>query len=446
MTASRIILLLLALIPSLCRAVDFSGNTLPAIEITPAASSGLGAVYVLDNTQGVSMVYNSNYHYVTVYKFSNLGAAYEERIYSMAIIGTSQHKIPLEKGDMGYHIKDQGGDIYIWITDYSAHRLSMESISPALEQDCARTLINFNGYAAEIPYYSINGRRLTLSRELNVSYSTLEFDETAFAFSLVQADETIDAINNSFSVPAPLCNTTFTLSGDRFLRTWGMAESIESGYFNSITVDAQTRATQDADLPDNQIKDNSSDDGLGGSAPCTIEFEAAVSDAGIYHEWQISRYPDFDVIDNSFSELTFSYTFTEQGTSYVRLLADNADATCPYEGIVYQVFLGESKLEIPNAFSPQGSPGVNDEWKVSYKSLVNYECHIFNIWGKELFRSTDPAQGWDGKSGGKYVPAGVYYYVIKARGADGVDYKRAGDINIINYNPGSGTSQSPGDY
>ena len=46
----------------------------------------------------------------------------------------------------------------------------------------------------------------------------------------------------------------------------------------------------------------------------------------------------------------------------------------------------------------------------------------------------NPALGWDGKKGGKLVPAGVYYYVIKARGADGRDYNLSGDINIIGYN------------
>ena len=94
--------------------------------------------------------------------------------------------------------------------------------------------------------------------------------------------------------------------------------------------------------------------------------------------------------------------------------------------------VGESNLLCPNAFSPQASPGVNDEWKVSYKSIISFECHIFNRWGTELFSFTDPSVGWDGKYKGKYVPAGTYYYVIKARGSDGRDYKLSGDINIIN--------------
>ena len=89
--------------------------------------------------------------------------------------------------------------------------------------------------------------------------------------------------------------------------------------------------------------------------------------------------------------------------------------------------------DLPNAFSPKSTPGVNDLWKVSYKSLVSYQCNIFNRWGTQMFSSDNPADGWDGKYRGRFVPAGVYYYVIKARGADGVDYNRAGDINIIDY-------------
>ena len=51
--------------------------------------------------------------------------------------------------------------------------------------------------------------------------------------------------------------------------------------------------------------------------------------------------------------------------------------------------------------------------------------------GKELFHWTDPAQGWDGRKGGKLVAPGVYYYVIEAVGSDGRRYKRAGDVNIL---------------
>ena len=98
----------------------------------------------------------------------------------------------------------------------------------------------------------------------------------------------------------------------------------------------------------------------------------------------------------------------------------------------YEVFVGQSALLCPNAFSPGSTPGVNDEWKVSYKSIVSFSCAIFNRWGIKITSFDNPAHGWDGKYKGKLVPSGVYYYVIQARGADGKEYNLSGDINIIN--------------
>ena len=82
---------------------------------------------------------------------------------------------------------------------------------------------------------------------------------------------------------------------------------------------------------------------------------------------------------------------------------------------------------------------------MSYKSIVSFECHIFNRWGNEIISFSDPAQGWDGKKGGKLVPSGVYYYVIKAVGSDGKKYNLSGDINIINSKQSVGTGTSSGE-
>lgn len=411
-----------------CRAgLTFSGLSNTSIEIAAEASTGLAAIYVLPTTSGVVMTDNSLSADAKWYAFSSLGGAYAEELGT----GSSQ---ACRQGDMGYIAEDRGRQICYWIVDYSTHQLRLDALELSDESSCDRTIFNFTGYAAEIPYYSITGRRMTLSRDMEVGYNTLVFDDESFSYRQEPSIATVSDVNSLLAAPAALCNTEYTLEGDRFLRAWGMSQEIYSPTVPAISVAAQTRATQTPRDAGNEIKDAGGDgDALGGSAPCEITFEAVVSDAAIFHEWQISKSADFSTLENSFNELEFTYTFEDQGITYVRFTADNADGTCPFESVVYQVSIGESKLEIPNAFSPEGSPGTNDEWKVSYKSLVSYECHIFNRWGKELFASTDPAQGWDGKVGGKYVPSGVYFYVIKAVGADGVKYNRAGDINIIKY-------------
>lgn len=418
-------------------ALDFSGNTLPAVEITPESNSGLEYIYVLDGTSGVRMSYTSAGNGpVSWKKFSRLGGAYAEDIASTQNGRTST--VTLEPGDMGYIVESEGRQHCFWIVDYSAHELQLTALAPSPEQDCDRIRLTFTGSADEIPYYTVNGRRAVLPRELELEYTTLAFDETSFVYNPVRATETLAYIAAETSAPAPLTSTTFRLSGDRILRAWNRGLSIESPTVEPSAVAAMTDAAQEAREIDNEQK--TTEDGLGGSAPVDITFRAAVTDAAIFREWQISRSAEFDTNELTFNDLEFTYTFQEQGTTYVRFVAANADATCEYVGDTYEVFIGESKLEIPNAFSPETSPGVNDEWKVSYRSLISYECHIFNRWGQELFSSTDPSAGWDGKKGGKYVGPGVYYYVIQAEGADGIHYKKAGDINIIGYSEGSPTS------
>ena len=189
---------------------------------------------------------------------------------------------------------------------------------------------------------------------------------------------------------------------------------------------------------DNDNEQNDQSGELGGSAPVDITFVAAVTDAVRFTEWQLSSSPEFDTYELRFNQTEVEYTFTEYGTWYMRFQASNADGTCDWFSPVYEIQIGESKLLCPNAFSPGASEGVNDEWKVSYKSIVDFECHIFNRWGVKITTLNHPSQGWDGKYNGKLVPSGVYYYVIKARGADGHKYDLSGDINIIRYNQSQG--------
>lgn len=420
-------------------ALDFTGLSHAAVEIRPEMSSGLEAVYVLSGDDASArIVYTASSDRVVWSRFSTLGGAYAEEI--AAERDGNRWSVPFAGEDMGYIIDDGTTRHCFWIVDYSRHRFDVRAMTAVPAEDCGRTLIGVDGDAAPIPYYSVNGRRMEISRELRLEYTTLSFDNDAFAYTPAVVERELTGISGTTAIESPLCDTSFRLDGDRFLREWGEPLSVESEFYTTMAVEAETRAESNSTVADNEQTSGDSGDGsLGGSAPYDVHFEAAVTDAAIFTEWQISHSSEFDIIDNSFKELAFDYTFTESGTTYVRFVANNSAGDCEYTGTTYEVTIGESRLEIPNAFSPESSPGVNDLWKVSYKSLVSFECHIFNRWGKCLFSTTDPAEGWDGKSKGKFVGSGVYYYVIKAVGADGIRYDRAGDINIINFTS-SGTS------
>lgn len=439
----RISITMLALLAVIgIRALDFDGVQGSAVRIEAAVGSGLEAVYVLPTTEGVSIVYSSSSQQVQWYCYSTLGGGYAQEI--DAVREDNVWHVQCRQGDMGYIVEDGDTRHCFWIADYSRHRLTLDGLAvDDADGSCDRVRVAVAGQAAPIPYYGINGRRMELSRELRLTYSTQRFDDDAFAYVTIPVVHELAGIDGSTTVEAPLCGTTFSLEGDRFLRQWGEAVSVESDYYDATAIDATTRAVASDESIDNQIKGSGADgEALGGSAPYSVRFESATSDAVVFTEWQLSRSADFDILTDTYNQRDFDYTFVDAGDTYVRLITNNAAGTCALEGKVYRVSTGESRLEIPNAFSPHASPGVNDLWKVSYRSLTSFDCHVFNRWGTCVFSTTDPAAGWDGYYRGRAVPAGAYYYVIKATGADGVRYERSGSINIIDYTAPTVSSES----
>jgi gliding motility-associated-like protein len=425
------------------QSVSFSGNAKKVITITPDKNTGLNALYVVSTTQGLAVTYQAkNGGNPVWYSYSNLGGGYAQELSGITYDG-NRSTLQNPTGDTGYIVEDGTDRYYFWITDYSAHPLRFADVQLPTEPECGMTTISISGRGDEIVYYTINGRRVVLSRDIDVEYQTLEWDEESRSFSQIQTKKVIDSIDGDVYIsPAPLCNTTFYVTGDRFLEAWGEMQYVESATFYTNAVEVHTFADQveSTDEKSNQI--SSGDSGLGGSAPADITFKAYVSDAVMHSEWQFSDTEDFEEITYRFTDQELNYIFTEEGTTYVRFLGSNADGTCESEGETFTVSIGASDLVCPNAFSPGATEGVNDIWKVSYRSLVNFKCWIFDRNGVQLYYYEDPSGGWDGKYRGKLVKPGVYYYVIDATGSEGKHYKKSGDINIVRYKVNSSSSTS----
>lgn len=408
--------------------LTFTNLSHEAIEVTPPAATGLDMVYVVPSMAGVQVSVSDPG--AKWQRFSAMGAAYAEDAASTASGGTST--LTKAEGNVGYGVTTGGKTHYYWIIDHSAYPFALRDLSldPA-ETDCSTTWLNIDGEGERLPYFSINGMPQWVSRELQLSYSTLEFDRENFCYVQVEKTEVLEGFTDEMThCDSPLCQTDFTLSGDRFMRQWGIQESVTSPVYEPTAVSAETRATQLQRDNDNEVK---VDAALGGSGPVEVTFEGAVSDAAVFHEWEMARDADFQQVFMRSPELEFTYTFREYGNVYVRMTAANDNGTCESFGDAYEIFVGESQLKCPNAFSPGASEGVNDEWKVSYKSIVEFDCYIFDRHGRQLAHLTDPSQGWDGKRGNKTVGPGVYFYVIRAKGADGKKYKLKGDINVVGH-------------
>ena len=415
--------------------ISFSGQSHPVIDIIPEKSTGLDMLYVLYDTLEVNEMRISGFNgNLTVSKYSNLGGGYAESV--PVRFDGAEAIVDTPEGNMGYIIDDSGKTSYIWVVNYKPHQLKLQSVHASNEQYCDNTRLDIEGSGDAIAYYTIDGRKITLSREIEVNYSNLEWNEDSDQFEQQSFTKTITHLSNPVVLTPPLyCNSTVTVAGDRFLKEWGIGETITSGVIYANGVDSHTTAEQvnlPYDGPDapasNMIKTETQ--GMGGSAPADIEFRAYVTDAVIHNEWQIASDHNFDYIEFRFNEQNLDYSFTDEGTYYVRYVGSNSDGSCETIGETYTVSIGASDLRIPNAFTPNDD-GVNDEWKVAYRSLLSFKCTIFDRYGNEIISFDDPSKGWDGKYKGKLVKPGVYFYVIEARGADGKKYKKGGDINII---------------
>ena len=423
--------------------VELEGSASKVIEITPEKSTGLDCIFVVRDIAGITVRCNISNPGAKAYRYSNLGGGFAEEVSNSSISGGSLY-IPSPEGDMGYIIEDGDRRLYFWIVDYAKYVFSVSSVVVSSESDCSYSILDVECNAAPINYYTINGQQRVLSRDIRIDYTTQEYDADKQNFINRDVSKIYESLSSRVMISPPAyCSTYFTVSGDRFLSEWGIETSAESVVASPVAVECRTEATQtfDDDEKTNIIKgDNST---LGGSAPAEILFSAYTTEGVLHHEWQMGRDPNFDTVEYRFNEQNLEYVFNEEGTFYLQYIGSNADGSCETFGDVYTVNIGASELLCPNAFSPNDD-GINDIWKVSYRSIIDFHCWIFDRNGQELYSFDSPDGGWDGKYNGKTVRTGVYYYVIQAEGADGKKYKKSGDINIIRSNASTSGSNAGG--
>ncbi len=410
--------------------VIFSGSSKSAVLLDADMSSGLSQICVLRDLANAKMAYRStNPENIKWYRFGTDGAAYAEDLTRNVIITDGQSELMLTEGNCGYIIECGNVREYIWVVDYREYLPLFTSIDVGVNSDCCSVELDFAGHSSTMTYHGITGRSYAIDRDFILTFDTLLYDEMSDSYSVKSIERKYASIESPIRINAPLCDTEFRLSGDRFLEAWDMTESVVSPRYTASAVDAHTSAEQLIRINSNEHKGDAAV--LGGSAPVEIEFDATVSDAVVFTEWQVSDDPEFESIDLRHNDRSFIHTFNDEGITYVRFIAGNADGTCSYFSPVYEISIGESDIKCPNAFSPGNNDGINDEWKVSYRSILKFDCRIFNRWGIEVARLKNPADGWNGRYKGKNVPSGVYYYIIDAKGADGKLYHLKGDINII---------------
>lgn len=88
---------------------------------------------------------------------------------------------------------------------------------------------------------------------------------------------------------------------------------------------------------------------------------------------------------------------------------------------------------VPNVFTPTnaGIYGLNNIFYIKTTDLSSWSIVIYDRWGKEMFKSSNPNEYWDGKAeGGGTAPSGVYYYILDGV-CQGNTYKKQGYVQLI---------------
>ncbi len=427
--------------------VVFTGvGQYPVIEITPEKTTGIDKIYVVYDTQGVGMSFNSSTGEPAKWEsyYYNNGNLVMEPVSGVRWDGLAtrlDHIIP----NVGYKIHEGNKPFYCWVVNYADYYLELNDLFINNEAPCNLLTLNVDGRGDAIPYYTTNGNRQVLDRDIKLTYNTLVWDDSIH-WQEQKVVESFAALDQGIEIMPPLCNTQFTLTGDRFLKQWGIEVGIEGPYFETQAVGCGSNAYI---IDDDGTETKLDGDLSGGSAPVRIMFIGYPSSAVVYRKWEMATDPEFENVILQYNQDEVDYTFMDAGTYYMRYMVANNAGSCESYGNTYTINVSESSLgsgprgDLPNVFSPGNHDGVNDVWKVTYKSLAVFHCWIFNRWGNLVYEYTDPDGGWDGTYHGKLVDTGVYYYVITAEGTDGVKYKKRGDITILRYKKGAaGTSGS----
>ncbi len=148
------------------------------------------------------------------------------------------------------------------------------------------------------------------------------------------------------------------------------------------------------------------------------------SDSDLYI-WTPSAGLNCDTCSIVIASPTVTTTYTVTGT--------NA-AGCQSERLVtVTVEIQCDDFTVPNVFTPDyaGAGGLNNVFYIKTENITDWSITIFDRWGKEIFKSTNPLDFWAGTTeSGSKAADGVYYYVISGT-CQGNNYKKDGFVQLI---------------
>jgi len=158
----------------------------------------------------------------------------------------------------------------------------------------------------------------------------------------------------------------------------------------------------------------------------TFDFEDLSSPGVVSWIWYFGD-GDTSIVENP------THTYADTGTYLVMLIVSDSigcvDTTAKTVTVKSEYF-----LFAPNSFTPN-KDSKNDVFipKGIGFDENNFEMHIYDRWGDEIFETDNPSQGWDGRAnnGSEIAQQDVYIWLILTRDVHGKRHRYIGHVTLI---------------
>lgn len=121
--------------------------------------------------------------------------------------------------------------------------------------------------------------------------------------------------------------------------------------------------------------------------------------------------------------------FTEAGVYPIGLTVYNGN--CKSQTQASFEVLDKGLIFMPNAFTPDNGDDENDLFGPVGTNIMQQSFVIYDRWGREVFRSEQVGEMWDGTYGGQMCQEGTYTYTLDARIKGGQNLKRSGTVVLM---------------
>jgi gliding motility-associated-like protein len=389
------------------------GFTLEDIEMSPDGSKLYAGAFEIIDTE-----YNIEVHYIfqmdlnagtpeqveaSIVKMSDLG---DRAVCFNSCVFVERTLQLAPDGKIYVAMKEIGNAL----TQDSKLSVIEEPNKKGLDARYRRNLVNLNRKYKSIGYQYIRSGSYSL-RENGIQFRRRTCTGQPVEFSLLF--NRVDSVKWNFGDPASGNNTSTSLNPQHQYPGPGIY-TVKAIIYSRCLVDTATSTVRiDADVPVKVpafIRDTVMCNGS------KLELNASVPSATTYTWDNGLIYPD-RVIDQA---------GTYQVTIYNDCSVDRKSFEVVYKDCPCQVF-------VPNAFTPNND-GKNDVFRPGLQCFVKeYRLTIYHRYGSKAFETTDPFQGWTGKSGNSSLyPSGVYVWMIQYRNPNNNEFvRKSGTVTLI---------------